>query len=87
MEDQVALRRLLREAAAGVDALNAWVEHTLAKAEDAEAIGDEMLSSEMRACATSVWSVLNGAPSALIAAELHESMQPSHGALLDPLPA
>lgn len=84
MEDQVARRRMLREASAGIDALNAWVEHTLVRADD---VDDEAEADHMRTCATRLWEVLNGAPTAVIASELHESMVPSFGALLDPVPA
>lgn len=86
MKDQVARRRMLREAAAGIDALNTWIQDVFERADEAEAAGDELLAIEMRGTVTEFWSLMNGAPAGAIACELHEAMSPTHAPFLDPVP-
>ena len=71
-------RRMVLDAATGLEALNRFTEHRMALADFMEEHGDglEEVAAGIRADWGAVWSCLAGAPRADIAEELHDLMQP-----------
>ena len=78
--NDIAFRRIVHEAASGLDALNAFIETRFDMADALEEVGGEEAASEVRAVWTPLWSALSSPilRRALLA-ELHD--------ILDPTPA
>jgi len=65
-------RRLLHEAGAAIEAINAWLEHLFTQADELDEIdGYQEEAEARRQYAEEIWSIINGTAQVLIASELH----------------
>lgn len=71
--DEVARRRMLQEAAVGIEALEAWLDDLVGRADLEEMAGEMSLAQSMRECAAGIRPLVTGTLPELIRQELHEA--------------
>lgn len=80
-------RRMIFEAAQGVNAVNRYIEHRLTLADVIEEQGFIDAAAEMRETWHEVWAALAGEPREILAEELHNSMLPLTSDEMDLVPS